>query len=106
MDADPNFREGMHKAFVQVGLAPMHGDVVEAPDDVFFKQWSGNEPGAKLSAKACGAFVRLLKRQDDYHISLGDLADDSNFIQIGADDERDEDVRGHEEEDTEEEEEI
>ena len=70
----------------------MHGDIVEAPYDVFFKPWSGDEPGAKLSAKACGTFLRLLQRQDDYHVSLGDLADDSNLIQIGEDDERDDDV--------------
>ena len=58
----------------------------------------------KTVPRACGALVRVLHKQDEYHVSLGDITDDSNLIAIG-DDERDEDLRGHEESDTEEEEE-
>ena len=92
---------------MHVRLALMHGDVVDAPNDVFFKQWSCNKPGAKLSAKACCTFLHLLQKQDNYHVSLGYLANNSNLIQIGEDDERDDYVCCHVESDGEmEEEEI
>ena len=56
-------------------------------------------------APSTPSFVRRLQKQDEYHVSLGDITDDSNLVAIDSE-ERDEDVRGHEEEDTEEEEEI
>eukprot|EP00961_Rhodomonas_salina_P230963 3120635-Rhodomonas_salina.2 len=52
MDVSTNFREGMRKAFVQVGLVPFSGDVVEQPDQVYFRRWVGSDPGAMLSARA------------------------------------------------------
>eukprot|EP00961_Rhodomonas_salina_P235547 3183756-Rhodomonas_salina.1 len=103
MDQDANFREGMRKAFVQVGLVPWQGDVVESPQDVRFRRWIGADPQAMLSVRASGKLAAVIYQQQQHMLTLGDLIDDSNMVEFNHEDERDETI--FEEDDEEEEEE-
>eukprot|EP00961_Rhodomonas_salina_P239972 3242011-Rhodomonas_salina.2 len=80
MDASASFREGMRKAFVQVCLVIFSGDVVEQPDEVYFRRWVGSDPGAMLSARASGLLAGLLEVQQADMMTISNLIDDSNLV--------------------------
>ena len=101
MDADAEFRHGMRKSFEQVGLRPKTGCVVENPEALWFAPWTGAEVGSTLSARACGKLVKMLCKQEAKQVALADIVDDSNLILLDDDEDRDEDVHGHEEDDEE-----
>eukprot|EP00961_Rhodomonas_salina_P211371 2854085-Rhodomonas_salina.1 len=105
MDQDANFREGMSKAFVQVGLVPWQGDVVESPERVCFRRWMGADPQAMLSVRASGKLAAVIYHQQQNMLLLGDLIDDCNMVEFndGDGDVQDEAIF---EEDEEEEEEV
>eukprot|EP00961_Rhodomonas_salina_P118004 1588165-Rhodomonas_salina.1 len=100
MDSDDGFRVGMASAFVQTGLVPVAGGVETG--DASFRRWTGADPQGMLLARASGKLVGLLRLQEQNMMSVGNLIDDSNMLEIGHDegDDRDGDLF---EEDTEDE---
>lgn len=103
MDTDFTFGYGMSKAFVQVGLVPFAGHVVDNPSEVFFRHWTGAEPGAMLSARAAGQLTPLLQLQQQNLMSVADLINDCNLLELAHDceDERDAGLFEEEEEEAE-----
>ena len=81
MDKNPAFRMGMVKAFETVGLAPIVGSVM-LDQPVMFRRWTGVDKNVQISARGCALLSKLLARQCDKQITIGDLADDSNFVSM------------------------
>jgi len=46
----------------------------------------------QVSVRACGTFTKLLSKQEESHICIADLINDSNLEQTGCDNEQDKDV--------------
>lgn len=75
--------------------------MVDSLEDLHFCRWTGADPQGTLSARAVGKLVGLLKLQEKEMMTVGDLIDDSNLLQVANEgDESDEDLF---EEDTEDE---
>eukprot|EP00961_Rhodomonas_salina_P270023 3648049-Rhodomonas_salina.4 len=83
MDQDAAFRAGMAKAFVQTVLVPVAGGLETG--DASFCRWTGADPHGMLSARASGRLMGLLKLQEQQMMTVGDLIDDSNMLEIGND---------------------
>eukprot|EP00961_Rhodomonas_salina_P199670 2693339-Rhodomonas_salina.1 len=64
MANDEKFKEGMRKAFVQTGVVPLSGTVVDPSSDLHFCRWTGADLQGTLAARAVGKLVGLLKLQE------------------------------------------